>query len=104
MPIPKLFHQIWIGSDLPDEFAHYMEGWKQNHPDWEHVLWTDLDVSTLKLKNRDLYNHAEEIAPRNVGQFRADLLRYELLFQFGGVYVDADFESLRPIDSLCNVN
>jgi hypothetical protein len=31
---------------------------------------------------------------------RSDILRLELLARFGGVYIDTDFESLRPIDSL----
>jgi hypothetical protein len=36
----------------------------------------------------------------NVGQFRADVVRYELLWLFGGVYVDVDFEALAPVDPL----
>ena len=31
---------------------------------------------------------------------KADILRYELLWQFGGVYVDADSLALRPLDPL----
>jgi hypothetical protein len=31
---------------------------------------------------------------------RADILRLEVVLRFGGVHVDADFECLRPIESL----
>jgi hypothetical protein len=40
------------------------------------------------------------LCPDHLGQLRGDLLRYEILERFGGVYVDADFECLRPIDGL----
>ena len=31
---------------------------------------------------------------------RSDIIRLEVLFRFGGVYVDTDVECLRPIDPL----
>ena len=31
---------------------------------------------------------------------KADILRYEILNQFGGLYVDTDFECLRAFDAL----
>src|SRR5204863_264320 len=31
---------------------------------------------------------------------RADILRLELLWRYGGVYIDTDFECLKPIDEL----
>jgi len=29
---------------------------------------------------------------------KADILRYEILYRYGGLYIDADCESLRPLD------
>jgi inositol phosphorylceramide mannosyltransferase catalytic subunit len=98
--IPRILHQIWVGPDpIPAEYAAYMDGWARMHPGWEHRVWTDENLPAMR--NRDLYDRAEELTPyANVGQFRADLLRYELLWSFGGVYVDVDFECLEPIDEL----
>lgn len=31
---------------------------------------------------------------------KSDILRYELLYRFGGIYVDTDVECLRPFDEL----
>jgi mannosyltransferase OCH1-like enzyme len=53
--------------------------------------------------NQDVYDRAEELAPRHPnhpGQLRSDVLRFEILYRFGGCWVDADFECLRPIDGL----
>ena len=107
--IPKTIHRIWLGSEIPAEFIAYGEGWRKNHPEWMHILWTDHPQPPMEgitiaqpfgLRNQELYDKAEEIAPKNVGQFRADVLRYELMLAPGGVYVDADFECLRPLEPL----
>lgn len=96
--IPKTFHRIWVGGPMPDEFVEYGKTWEKFHPDWEHVLWTEQNMPLLQ--NQELYDAAEDIVPNNVGQFRSDIARYEILHRFGGVYIDTDFECLKPIDDL----
>jgi hypothetical protein len=50
--------------------------------------------------NRDLYDAAEAEAPDDWLRWRADIARLEILYRFGGVYVDTDTECLRPLDPL----
>jgi inositol phosphorylceramide mannosyltransferase catalytic subunit len=91
--IPRIIHRIWLGGEpLRDDFQHYGETWRNHHPSWEIRLWTDADLPELGLTEalERGRHHAE----------RADVLRYELLKRFGGVYVDTDLECLRPLDSL----
>lgn len=96
---PKLIHQIWVGSPVPDGFDAYRRSWARHHPGWDIHLWTDGNLP--KLANQRLYDAAADyVPPENIGQFRADIARYELLWRFGGVYVDIDFEALKPIDRL----
>jgi len=92
--IPKIIHQIWLGSPLPDRFKVYQQSWITHHPDWEYKLWTDANVKDLILDNQDLYE-----ASTNYGE-KSDILRYELLYRYGGVYVDIDYECLKPLDIL----
>lgn len=97
--IPKIIHHIWIGSALPAHLARYIDTWHDQHPEWEHFLWTDEDL--VWLEHRDLYDHAPSLVPRDaIGQLKADIARYEILRRYGGLYVDCDTTSLRPIDSL----
>lgn len=96
--IPRIIHQVWVGGPVPDQIADWMDTWKAQHPGWEYRLWGDGDFGWLR--HRDLFDRAEEIASGSEGQFRSDLARYEILHEHGGVYVDADFECLRPIDDL----
>lgn len=83
---------------MPDHLAAYGDTWQRHHPGWEHRLWTEANMPPLA--NQRIYDDAERIAPRNVGQLRSDVARYEVLLEHGGVYVDCDMECLRPIDPL----
>ena len=92
--IPEKIHQIWLGSPLPEKFARYAASWKQHHPDWEYTLWTDATIAKLNLENQAIYDHAINYAERS------DIARYEILYRFGGLYVDTDCECLQPFDML----
>lgn len=92
--IPKKIHQIWLGGDLPEKYLDFTLSWLHNHPTWEYRLWTDEDVKDYPIINRHLFDKAT-----NVGM-KSDILRYEILNNEGGLYVDTDFECLRAFDDL----
>lgn len=92
--IPKIIHQICLGSHTPERLEKYRQSWVNAHPDWEYHLWTEKEVNILYLKNRSLYLSAES------EEEKSTLLRYEILDQFGGVFVSLDFECLKPLDIL----
>jgi len=96
--IPKRLHQFWVGGPLPDTFRVFAEGWQRAHPGWKYQLWGEDDLPPLR--NQDLYDRAGELCPGYEGQLRSDIVRYELLYRFGGIWVDTDFECLKPIDEL----
>ncbi len=94
MSIPRIVHRIWLGDQpMSEEFVEYGETWKAHHPGWEHRLWTE-DNLPSDLRRREVFEAFRAPAERS------DLLRYELLWRYGGVYVDTDMECLRPIDEL----
>jgi mannosyltransferase OCH1-like enzyme len=92
--IPRILHQIWLGPDpLPEQFARYTETWRKHHPTWEMRMWTEENLP------RDL--RRKEAADRlRAPAERSDILRLELLFRHGGVYVDTDVECRAPIDDV----
>lgn len=92
--VPKKIHQIWIGSAVPKEFAAYQESWQRMHPDWEYRLWTQHDLKELQLENQNLVMQS-----RNPAEI-SDLMRYEILYRYGGVYVDFDYQCLQPLTVL----
>lgn len=92
--IPQIIHMVWLGSSIPREFYEFIRSWEYYHADWRLYIWTDEQVKRLPLINQELYDQAI-----NYGQ-KADILRYELLYRFGGFYVDMDFRCLKSIEPL----
>ena len=92
--VPKKIHQIWLGSTFPDIYKKWANSWKKFNPDWEYKLWTDADVNDVTIPNRYVFNRIT-----NQGQ-KSDYLRYHILNQFGGLYIDTDFECLKSFDDL----
>ncbi len=90
--IPKIIHQIWLGSAFPEQYKKYQESWLRIHPDWEYRLWTDADLVAFKLVNQEAFDKGRTWAEK------ANIFRYEIIERFGGVYVDTDFEALQPLD------
>lgn len=65
------------------------------NPDFEIRLWRDADLRNLE--NQEWF----EREPKMSG--KADIARYEILRDHGGVYIDADFTVFRPFDSVIEI-
>ncbi|KAJ1450300.1 nucleotide-diphospho-sugar transferase [Pelagophyceae sp. CCMP2097] len=98
--IPRTIHQIWLGpAPLRDDLREFCDAWQTGHGGWEYRLWRDADAAELLGgPGAEAVSEAFELAT-NWGE-KSDLLRYAILVRFGGVYIDVDFEPLRPLDGL----
>ncbi|MCB1067452.1 MAG: hypothetical protein KDK56_04640 [Simkania sp.] len=104
LSIPKVIHFIWVGPNpFPQESVQNVYSWVENHPNWTIKFWTDrkrpLPHPKMKLQLisefqfehlRDYYNDSDNYAEKS------DLLRYEILNQEGGLYVDHDVKCFKP--------
>lgn len=88
--IPNTIHQIWIGPKPAP--LDWINTWK--YKGIEHVLWDDSAIKNLKMINKDKFDYYID---REIYFGAADVLRTEILYQYGGVYIDADIECLKPI-------
>ncbi len=96
--IPHTIHQVWVGSaPVPPRYLEWARGWQELHPDWEYQFWTDDNTDWVPKEAEYL---KPPVTPKWVMPMRADIVRYHVVARFGGVYVDMDFECLRPIDDL----
>uniref|UniRef100_A0A0G4HU47 Uncharacterized protein n=1 Tax=Chromera velia CCMP2878 TaxID=1169474 RepID=A0A0G4HU47_9ALVE len=98
--VPKHIHQIWIGPKAPP--CMWLDSWRVEFmgkfKDWEYTLWGDEDVKKLSMINQDIYDREAKY------QCKADILRLELLYQYGGIYIDADMLALgKSLDSAIEV-
>lgn len=77
------------GHPLPDTHQGWFDSWKEHNKDWAHVLWSEADYLPF-IENREIYDTAVNHAQR------AEIAQKEILWKYGGVYIDADFECFRP--------
>jgi mannosyltransferase OCH1-like enzyme len=96
--IPKIIHQIWLGGEFPSKYNDFRDKMMSINNNWEYKLWTDVDVDTFDLKNKILYNNI-----KNLGA-KSDIFRYEILERIGGLYIDVDFDTIKPFDDLCSLD
>ena len=98
VPVPGLVHQIWLGSKpVPEHFRPWMQGVARFFDGWDYRVWREEDLPGIL--EHSLVPELIEDTGLNPG-LRADVLRYEILRQHGGVYFDCDFEVLRPLAHL----
>jgi len=91
--IPKKIHQIWLGDAFPDRFKKWQESWLFYNTDYEYKLWTDDNID-IELENKEIFKNTENLGAKS------DILRYNILKQQGGIYIDTDFECIKNFDDL----
>lgn len=95
--IPNRIHFIWLGTPIPPRVNAVIGSWKRCHPEWEIMVWTDLEIANFPWSNLRLqsaFMRAETLAEK------ADILRLEILYKFGGIYSDTDVICLKSFHGL----
>jgi mannosyltransferase OCH1-like enzyme len=96
--IEKIIHQIWVGSyDIPErEIELYKEVAKQ-HSDYTHYLWTDANLPTIPETLKPMY---DEMYRQKDYVYCADMLRWLVVYEYGGWYLDIDWEYRKNLNEL----
>lgn len=107
--IPKTLHLIWLGpKEFPSYSAAKARSWQAWHPDWTFKFWTDSKERVCPIEGMEKHLVSELdvalITPlyqksTNWGE-KADLLRYLILWQEGGLYIDHDVECFRSFEEM----
>jgi hypothetical protein len=88
--IPLVVHHVWPGLDtFRPELHDYRASWVKHHPDATFKFWrgapADPRVRALLLDHR------------YTPTVKSDVLRWAVLVEEGGIYVDTDMECLAPL-------
>lgn len=94
MPIPRIIHQTWKNKQIPVKWLDYQKKVKSLHPEWKYCLWTDEDNDEFVKKEFPQFFPVYKAFPKNI--MRADAIRYLIMYKIGGLYLDLDYEMLRP--------
>lgn len=99
--IPKIIHQTYFSHDLPSGLCEAVGILKVKNPHWEYRFYDDTAIiEFIKLHyDQNVLAHYDRINPK-YGAARADLFRYLLLYQCGGIYLDIKSSASRPLDDV----
>ncbi len=90
--IPKLIH--FVGpKDLNERQRYLIELARRLHPDWDLHVWND----EWQFENKTLARYHGKCS---VGAQRGDLIRLEVVWVHGGIYLDTDIRLLRSLEYL----
>lgn len=94
MLINKVIHYCWFGDqELPVSVKKIIKTWKKHCPDYEIIEWNEANyVSDSPFVKRALKDKK--------WAFVSDYARLEILYKYGGIYLDTDVEIIRNLDSL----
>ncbi|NGX45857.1 MAG: hypothetical protein K940chlam2_01037, partial [Chlamydiae bacterium] len=106
--IPPKVHFIWVGPNpFPPASVENVRTWIAHHPDWEVIFWTDRkrlppceDMQVRLVQDFPFLFLKERYEESNNWGEKSDVLRYEILYQLGGTYVDHDANCLIRFDGL----
>lgn len=95
MSIPKIIHYCWFGGgELPDRDKKCIESWRRYCPDYEIVEWNENNYDVTQV------TYMKEAYDAKRWGFVPDFIRMDLVYRFGGIYMDTDVELIRSLDPL----
>lgn len=93
--IPKIIHYCWIGqNEMPERDKKNIEQWRILCPDYTFMFWNEQNYDITKNQ------YMREAYEKKKWGFVPDYLRLDIIFQYGGIYLDTDVEMCKRMDEL----
>lgn len=96
---PKIIHQIWYqGVDkIPQNLQNNSNKIINLHKNWKYMIWDNNSIKKYFKNNHRIlttYNKLKYLHQK------VDFMKYCILYNFGGVYMDMDINALKSLDQL----
>jgi len=102
--LERVIHRIWLGGEMPAKYQAFGSLWEQLNTGWSVKDWTESELLAIKWDNQEVLEHLfyRDAEHRTTELFVqvADVLDYELIYRYGGVYVNVDIEPVKPLGYL----
>ena len=92
--IPHIIHYCWFGRNkMPQVAVDCISTWRKYFPGWEIQEWNEdnYDLSGIPYI-ADAYRLKK-------WAFVSDFVRLDILYRYGGIYLDIDVEFIKPLPS-----
>lgn len=90
--IPKIIHYAWFGSKIPKVVEDRVDDWKKILPDWKFICWNEDNYDIHK------FDFSGKMYDQKKYGYIVDELRYDVLYQYGGFYLDTDMVIKKSLD------
>lgn len=91
----RTIHYIWVGGKRkPLIVKRCIDGWKKRMPEWEIIEWNENNIDL------NFCDFCKEAYKRKKYAFVADVLRFYILSEYGGLYLDTDVKVLKNLEPL----
>jgi mannosyltransferase OCH1-like enzyme len=92
--IPKVIHYCWFGNKKMSKLQlDCIESWKKYLPDYELKLWNEYNVDLEVPFVKFAYDNQK-------WAYVSDFVRLDVLYRFGGIYLDTDMFLFKSLDDL----
>ncbi len=93
--IPKKIHYCWFSHNpMPEYLQKCIESWHKFCPDYEIIKW---DEDNYDIEKNVYTKQAYE---QGKWGFVPDIVRLDILYRYGGIYLDTDVELTKNLDVL----
>ena len=93
--IPKIIHYCWFGKNLySEDVIKCIESWKKYLPEYEIKKWDESNYDVNKCQ------FIKEAYEQKKWAFVSDYARLDIIYNYGGIYLDTDVEVIKSFDDL----
>ena len=96
--IPRVIHQTWKVSQVPEKLAPLQKSWTEHHPKWQYRFWNDQELAQFIETTYPWFWPFYQSYPHPIQ--KVDAARYFIMYTYGGVYADLDMQCLTSLDPL----
>ena len=101
--IPRIIHQTFKNNTVTDVFYHNARSFIDLNPEYQYEFYDDervkqfienFDCTEFAFDRNTLIKAYNDIKP---GAGKADIFRYLVIYELGGVYIDIDSRCVKPL-------
>lgn len=96
--IPKIIHYCWFGGNpKPTIIEKYISTWKAHLGDYKIIEWNESNFDLMDIPWTREAMECKKYA------FVSDYVRLEVLYKYGGIYLDTDVELIKSFNDLLHL-
>ena len=97
--IPKIIHYCWFGKGpIPKSQKDCIKSWQKIMPDYKIMRWDETNFDVEKYSFSKYAHKVKRYA------MVSDLCRFNVLYEYGGIYLDTDVEVFQRFDKFLNAD